>query len=442
MRLLFFLILIGPLAFAQTNNTQIDSLLRGYATLNKFNGTALVIQNGKRIYEKSFGYQDATSKKLNSKNSIYQIASLTKPFTALVILKLCEKNKISIHDPLSKFVPNYPKGDEITIQHLLTHTSGISDIYRNPKSFELEKGNEAIDNDKKISLFKDLPLDFTPGSKFSYSNSGYILLGIIIEKVTGMSYGKAVQDYIFNPLKMKNSGFNFTTLSNQNKTVGYSYLSPTRQITAQICNPFVSFSSGGLYSSADDLQKFYEALLDHKLLSEKSFEKATTPFLGGYGYGWFIDTIQDDRVINHGGNIEGSTSYFLMMPEKKICIILLNNITSTSLERIGNSIYSILSGKPFTVPQPKKELQLDEETMNSYVGRYEVSENDIITISKEGNSLFMTINNGDRKKMLADKKDSFFFNDDPTEVRFAMNKEGLTLKIRQGLSTKTADKVH
>jgi CubicO group peptidase (beta-lactamase class C family) len=290
-------------------------------------------------------------------------------------------------------------------------------------------------------FFKNEPLDFEPGTKFSYSNSGFDLLGIIIEKVTSSSYGEAVRHYIFSSLKMTNSGFDFPDLKNINKTTSYSYLSSTKQVEAKPWNSSLNFSSGGLYSTTEDLLKFYNGLIGFKIISKETFNQATTPFLGGYGYGWFIDEIHGDKVIDHGGNVEGATSYFLMMPELKICIILLNNITSTTLEKIGNSMYAALQNKPYRIPQPKKEIQLEESTLPKYTGIFEVSENYKIDISQEANKLFMKINNGDKIAMLAEKESVFFTSDDDIVLEFiSKNNKIVQLKMKQGLSTKIGDK--
>ncbi len=182
-------------------------------------------------------------------------------------------------------------------------------------------------------------------------------------------------------------------------------------------------------------------LIDFKIISKETFNLTTTPFLGGYGYGWFIDEIHGDRVINHGGNVEGATSYFLMMPEHKTCIILLNNITSTSLEKIGNSMYAALENKSYSIPQPKKEIQLEELTLLKYTGTYEVSENYKVAISKGAGKLFMKINNEDKIAMSAEKEGVFFTNDDDIVLEFISEANKIVqLKISQGLSTKVADK--
>ncbi len=155
-------------------------MIKGYISINKFNGSALVIRNGKKFYEKSYGYQNAETKKLITKHSIFPIDSLTKSFTALLVLKLAEENKLSVEDPISTYIPDYPKGNQIKIKYLLSNTGGIFGKFRNAKFYEM-------------AFFKNELLDFEPGTKFSYSNSGFDLLGIIVEKVTGSSYSVKIK---------------------------------------------------------------------------------------------------------------------------------------------------------------------------------------------------------------------------------------------------------
>jgi len=442
LRTIVLFLLTGLSVKAQSNREKIDGLLNAYVAIHQFNGSALIIQDGKKVYEKSLGYQNAAIKSHITSNSVFPIGSLTKPFTALLILKLAEENKLSINDPVGKYIPGYPRGNDIQIKHLLTHTAGLYDPFGNPKYLDAINTAHVFRPEEKMAFFKDEPLNFEPGSKFSYSNSGYDLLGIIIEKVTGLSYATALKRYIFGPLKMRHSGFNFQELKDKNKVTGYSYISSAKQVETKFWNRTLTYASGALYSTTDDLFNFYKGLRDFKIVSAKTFEQATTPHLSGYGYGWFIDTIYKDRVIDHGGNVAGATSYFLMMPEHKTCIILLNNITSTSLERIGNSMYAALQNKPYRVPQPKKEIEIAEQILQKYTGIYIVSETYKVEIIKEGNKLFMKVNSGNKIKLCAERKGVFFISDEDMTLEFiSKDNEIIELKIKQGLGTKVADKI-
>ncbi|KAF2514895.1 serine hydrolase domain-containing protein [Flavobacterium foetidum] len=440
---LFFIVFTTNLSNSQTQEVKIDSLLKAYGRLNKFNGTALVIEKRQKIYERSYGYSDKTQNKLISSQSVFPIGSLTKPFTALLILRLFDEHKISINEPVSNFVEDFPNGKEITVKHLLTHTSGLFESLDDPIYREQLYTTRQFSSKEKMLFFRDKPLEFTPGSKFSYSNSGYDLLGIIIEKISGMTYEKCLNKYILKPLKMTNTGLVYSAVKNEKKKVkGYTYLSKTKHKEAKFWNPYLSFSSGAMYSSLEDLQKFYNGLKNFKIVSKESFDAATTPFKEGYGYGWFIDKIGGDEIVDHGGNIEGFTSYFLMNLKNDICVILLNNITSQSLERIGNSIYKIVTNKPYVIPKPKEEIIVKPEILQNYTGEYEVSANYMAEITFAENSLFLQINKEGKLKLSAEKENLFFIKDEYITVEFNLNQNNIyELKIKEGLSTKTGDKI-
>lgn len=421
---------------------EIDHIIKAYADISKFNGTAFIHDQNKVIFERSYGWQDAEKKILNHNNTVYQIASLTKSFTALIIIKLSEEAKLSVKDPISKYIPDYPRGNDITIEHLLTHSSGIYEPLRNKEYFRLLHTREMIPKGMAISFFKDEPLDFEPGTKFLYTNSGYILLGTIIEKITGISYEDAVRKMILIPLKMTHTGFDYPALKSPYKTVPYSYISNTKQEKTEIWNPGLTGPAGQIYSTAEDLYLYYKGLRDNRIISKESFKKATTPYLSGYGYGWFIDDLYGKKLINHGGNIEGSTSYFAMLPDDDICIILLNNITSKKLEKAGNTILADLLDQPYELPQPKKEVTLPPSLLLKYTGNYQLPDNNRIHILNEKGQLYIQMDNGPKVRMHAEKENVFFLSDDDSEITFLLtNGEKDVIMINKGLSSKTAEKL-
>ncbi len=427
---------------AQIKPSRVDSLIKAYVAVNKFNGSALIMKSGTIFFEGEYGYQNVSSKQPVTKRSIFPIGSLSKSFTALVILKLAEENKLSVEDPIVRYIPGYPEGDRIRIRHLLTNSGGIYEKFRNPEFYSRLASGRPYSQDEKMAFFRDQPLDFEPGTQFSYSNSGFDLLGIIIENVTGASYADAMYRYIFKPLKMTGSGFDFPNLQNKNKVHPYSFISPSKYTPAGPWNASLTFSSGGLYSTVGDLHKFYDGLKNDKIISKKVFRQAVTPYLGGYGYGWFIDRIGGERVIDHGGNIEGATSYFLMNPELDICIILLNNITSTSLEKIGNTMYRAIRDKPYSLPKPKQEIQLEDSVLQKYTGVFKASEKYQVTVSKQSGQLFIRINDGEQIPFSAEKESVFYTNDADMVLEFIVTDNKVTqLKLIQGLSTKVADKL-
>lgn len=436
------LILVSTNLVAQNYEAKIDSLIQAYVKLNKFNGVALITKNGKKIFENTYGYSNKYKNILHTKDNIFLIGSLTKSFTASIIMKLVDEKKLSLDDTVTKFLPEYKIANHVTVKHLLSHTAGIYEIFRNPNYFKQAYDSKKFSTAEKLSFFNTQPLDFVPGSQFSYSNSGYILLGVIIEIITKDSYENALKRYILNPMKMTHTGYDYGQLKNEKqKVVGYSYLSKTRQLESKLWNPDLLFSSGALYSTTADIYKFYKGLTTYQLISKENLSAATSPYIGGYGYGWFIDSIANDKIINHGGNIDGFTSYLLFHPKTDICIILLNNITSSTLETIGNSIYKILTDKPYNLPKPKKEIQLNVDELTKYVGLYKVSEDYMMRVTVEKENLFLQINKEEKMKLSAESTKYFFIKDEDISLEF-ISKDGqiVELKLKQGLSTKYGEK--
>ena len=289
--------------FAQ-DVAKLDELLSTWSNQYKFNGSVLVSHKGKVLLDKGYGLRNAGDKTANDQNSIYQIGSITKQFTATVILKLQEEKKLNVADKLSKYFPGYPKGDSITIEHLLTHTSGIYS-YTNDPAFMQNEVTKPSNREKMMALFKDKPLNFSPGAQWDYSNSAYMLLGYIIEDVAKMPYEKAVRRYIFTPLGMTHSGFDFTHLSSKDKATGYFRLTKEKNEPAPIVDSSVSYSAGAIYSSTGDLYKWHQSLQNNSVIKKASKEKAQTPVMNKYGYGWAIDTVAGKKTFGHGGGIHG-----------------------------------------------------------------------------------------------------------------------------------------
>lgn len=424
-------------ASAQEIDKKIDVLIEKAVQLNRFNGSVLVCKNGKIIYEKAFGYQDAEKNIPNTLNTIYQIGSTTKEFTAAAILKLAEDNKLSLEDKLSKYFPDFKRGDEITIKHLLTHTSGIYEILRDHDA--VNTSTQPRSKEKMLSYFMNKPLDFNPGTQYSYCNSGYMLLGLIIEKVTGKSYEQVIKELILIPLAMKSSGFDFAALQSPNKAVGYTKYTKTVKEASTPWDSTATYSAGSLYSTVGDLYKWHNGMMKYKVYNNESLEKATTPFLEGYGLGCWIDTIYNKKVVSHGGNILGFTGYYGRIQEDDLCIILLNNIFNHQIETIGQSILAILYGMPYSYFD---EIKLTPEIVEKYVGDYDVNADYKVKISRIENQLFIQRNNQSPIEIFAYKENVFFQKDDDIRISF-QNENGVINKITiiEGLSTKKGDKI-
>ncbi len=397
----------------------------------------LVCKNGQVVYEKAFGYQDAAKKIPNTVNTVYQIKSTTKEFTAAIILKLAEQHQLSLDDKLSKYFPGFKRGNEISIKHLLTHTSGIYEILRDTTA--VKESTAPRSKERMLSFFKDKPLDFDPGTQYAYCNSGYMLLGLIIEQVTHQPYEKVVRALILKPLGMTHSGFDFAGLKSANKAIGYTKYTQTVKEVTTPWDSTATYSAGSLYSTVGDLYRWHKGVLNYKVYNKKSLAMATTPFLEGYGLGCWIDTIFDKKVVSHGGNILGFTGYYGRIQEEDVCIIILNNIFNHQIETIGQSILAILYNKPYNYFD---ELQLTPAVLDQYVGNYDVNTNYRVKIIRTGDQMFLKRNDQAVIPIYAYKKDVFFQKDDDIRIAFK-NEHGQASKIiiTEGLSTKRGDRI-
>jgi CubicO group peptidase (beta-lactamase class C family) len=408
--------------FSFAQGDKLDALIDAYAKLYKFNGSALVAKNGIILLNKGYGYRNATDKVANNEQTIFQLGSVTKQFTSAVILKLQEEKKLSVSDKLSKYFPGYPKGDSITIEQLLTHTSGIYN-YTNDGKFMANEVTKPANREMMMALFKDKPLDFSPGTSWSYSNSGYSLLGYIIEAVTKKPYEQAVRKYIFTPLKMTHSGFDFTHLKSNEKAIGYFKLNDKEKEEAPIVDSSVSFSAGAIYSTTGDLYLWHKALQKNNILSREQQEKAYTPVKNRYGYGWSIDSIEGKRRVSHGGGIHGFITTIARVPEDDICIVLLSNASNTTLGEISKSIFAILYGKEYELPKERTEIKLPEEKLKEYEGEYELNKDLHVVISLKDGALVATPTGQKTEILYAEKEDLLFVKSQDIQLEFTRNEK-------------------
>lgn len=336
---------------AKLNNKVIQfkliKYMNDYSKKNGFSGTILISKDDDILLNRGYGMANYDKKVANTPHTVFEIGSLTKQFTAAAILMLQENKLLSVQDPISKYVPDYPNGDKIKIYNLLTHTSGIPDYLNFVES--IETGKHTYTTEELINLFKNKPLDFDTGTSFKYSNSNYILLGYIIEKVSNMKYEDYMEKNILKPLELNETGFLSKKPQIKNKAVGYSIINI--EFNSYIPSPEVEdslpYSAGEIYSTDEDLYRWEKALFAGKLIKKESLNEMFTPHLSNYGYGWFIDkSAGGDKIISHNGNTIGFSSYVSKDVDKNcILIILSNKEGDESLKNIIDGVSQILEDK-------------------------------------------------------------------------------------------------
>ncbi|WP_297426665.1 serine hydrolase [Clostridium sp.] len=306
--------------------SKIIDYIDNYSKENEFSGAILVAQGSNIILDRAFGMADYNNNIENTTQTVFKIASITKQFTATAILMLQEKKLLNVEDSLDKYIPDYPNGDKIKIYNLLNHTSGVHDYVESAKS--VESGEHAYNLEELIELFKNEPLDFETGTEFGYSNSNYILLGYIIEKVSKMKYEAYIKENILKPLDLSNTGFLSDKAAVKNKAIGYYTIDKNNNEYEKAIDtegPIIA-SAGEIYSTAEDLYRWEEALFSEKIINKESLKEMFTPGLTSYGFGWSIDeSSEGNKIVSHGGNLPGYTSYVGRNLNKKYLIIILSN---------------------------------------------------------------------------------------------------------------------
>jgi len=347
--------------YAQDKISEIDKFIHIYHDYGRFNGTVLVAEGGKVIYKKGFGPANIEWNIQNKPDTKFRIGSITKQFTSMLILQLLEQGKIELDGKLSDYLPYYRKdtGEKVTIHHLLTHTSGIPSYTSMPNFFE-EVSRDPYPVDEFVKKYCSGDLEFEPGSKFVYNNSGYFLLGAIIEKITGKKYEEMLKERILDPLGMKNTGYDHHNTIIPGRAAGYSTTFDGYE-NAPYLDMSLPYSAGSLYSSVEDLYLWDQALYTEKLLSKKMksllFKPHVSAMGGSYGYGWSVREVSfpksKEKVISisHGGGINGFNTLIERLVDHKHLIVLFNNTGGAPLAEMSTGIRNILYGHPYNLPK-------------------------------------------------------------------------------------------
>lgn len=433
--------LFANLTFAQQRDdkqltAEFDKMLSGQFKTNEPGVTVLVARKGQIIYKKAFGMANLEYNIPMQVDNIFRIGSITKQFTAVAILQLMEQGKLNLQDEITKFIRDYPvHGHKITIEHLLTHTSGIQS-YTDMKDFE-EKMTLDLKPSEVIAYFKNQPMKFAPGTQFQYNNSGYFLLGYIIEKVSGKPYQQYVEDNFFKPLGMSNSLYGSDSKIVKNRAGAYD-----KDSTGVINAPFMSmtqpYAAGSIQSTVEDLFKWHQAVHSYKMVKKESLDKAFTKYkltVGretDYGYGWFLLNIQGSPTIEHGGGINGFLTQSIYLPKEDVFVAVFSNCNCNPPGTIGAKIAAHTIGKPY---EEYKEIPLENTVLQGYTGVYENERGEQRFITVAENQLYSQLDGATKSKIKAYQKDNFFFENFMATIEFSRNKKGevekLTVKSRQ-----------
>lgn len=347
-----------PSLLAQDHAARIDATLQRFHETRNFNGSVLVAEAGEVILKKGLGYANMEWRVPNTPDTKFRVGSVTKQFTAILILQLVEEGLVDLDGRITDYVPDYPRpqGDLVTIHHLLNHTSGIPS-YTGLPGFMEENTRDPFVPDSLVAIVSGMPLEFEVGTEYRYNNSGYFILGLIIERVTGNPYHVVLRERLLDPLGLRDTGYDHTREIQDNAAFGYS-----RTLTGYEVAPYlhssVPYAAGMMYSTVEDLYRWDRAIAsrDDRILEDSgSWERMFTPGLSDYGYGWIIREVQmeDDgptvSIIQHGGGIFGFATAFRRFPDEGNTVIVMDNTTEDA-GAVAAAITRILYDVPVDLP--------------------------------------------------------------------------------------------
>lgn len=413
----------------------IDRYLTAWAEMGRFSGNVLLAKNGKIVFRKSYGMANLDQGVPNRQDTVFRIGSMTKPFTALAVLQLEERGLLKLEDPLVGYLPETPGAwRAVTLHHLLTHTSGVPDI---SKVSAYHDYGDPLRIERALETLADAPLQFEPGSRFAYSNSGYMLLGRVIEKVSGKKYEEYLVENVFRPSGMVNSGLGRAGLALKHGAAGY-VVGDGKLVNAIDDDMMGPFSAGGLYSTVDDLLRFDQALYTEKLLKRAAIEKAMAPQVrcvfpppfddpnAFYSHGWVVSNVGGHKSVSHGGWVSGFISEFTRYPDDRSVMIVLGNIEAPHMAVITRKVNRILWGGSYELPHRRTAMKLEARTLEPVAGRYEIAPGMalVFTLGKDGRMFVNQEGQPVRLEVQAESESSFFIVDLPTTISFERDPAG------------------
>ena len=411
----FFLLAVTALAAVsptngrcQSTEKNLDAYMSARESLGQFSGAVLVSRNGRIILAKGYGYADIAKKTRNTPDTRFRAASITKQFTAMAILQLREAGRLSLDDSICRWIDRCPEAwKPVTIAHLIHHSSGIPDY---EEALELGSDRyaqftrEAHNADMILDSARLKPLDFPAGSKFHYSNTGYILLAQIIEKASVMKFAEYMKKKIFEPVGMQSTGIFLSGDDVPRQATGYEGAAEPPPLTRSVAGiPFLQSGArpvpridmsgihgdGGMYTTVTDLNKWADALFSERVIPRRLLDEYMTPGLGnrdsvaadGYAFGWIIDKSEGMRTQYHTGLVPGFVSRIERYPDSGVVVIVMSNAEFFRVSRIARDLAAVTMGRPYDVPRSHRVVALDSAAARASLGKYVLETGDTATVS-------------------------------------------------------------
>jgi CubicO group peptidase (beta-lactamase class C family) len=416
------------LSFAATSSAQAPAAIdlarieQAIQSHKDFMGTVLLARGNDVLFNKGYGSANLEWAVPNAPTVKFRLGSVTKQFTAASILLLQERGKLNINDLVKKYIPDAPAAwDKVTIFHLLTHTSGIASFTGFPDYASSE--GTPTNPEKLVGRFRDKPLEFEPGEKWNYSNSGYVLLGYLLEKISGQTYSDFVQQNIFKPLAMNDSGYDSNSEIIPRRASGY-VPGPHGPHNAGYIHMSIPFSAGSLYSTTEDLLRWEQGLFGGKILTPASLQRMITPFKSDYALGVGVQTENGRQKISHGGGIEGFNTFLAYYPADKLTVVVLSNINGSAPDDIASKLAAIAHGEKVVLSTERKEVTVSPKLLADYVGAYQLAPSVSMDITLEGGQLITRLTGQGKVPLFAESDTKFFPKVVDAEIEFFRDDKG------------------
>ena len=426
--LILIILLVNTHIQAQDISKLVNDYTNSYVKTGDFSGCILITKNYNILFEGCFGFANQSFQVPNEINTKFKIGSVSKQFTAAAILILEQQGLLKTTDTLSKFFPNHSNAERITIHQLLTHTSGITDIYNVPDFNKLSSQKKTISDLTKLVL--DSELQFEPGTQYQYSNGGYAILAEVIEKISGSAYQDYLNEYIFQPLRMTATGHNRYNDVIPNLAIGYDPSEYSNVKITDFLDPELLKGSGSLYSTVQDLQLWVESIKNRSLMNKESYEKLLKNYGNNYGYGISLYKSFEEPVFGHDGRVNGYIADYLHYIESDITVIILGNIQTGVADFFRRDIAAIVFKKEYKsrakrIP-PEDDAKIDKQKI---IGTYAFGPNFKVYVEEIEGSIQARANEGGYSELILLEDKRFFSRTLYSYIEFKEDDQGKTNKM-------------
>ncbi len=409
----------------ESDTAEYDRYVDRAADIWQFQGSYLVARGDSIVVRGSRGPASVTENRLNAPATGFLIGSMTKSFTAVAVLQLAEQGLIDLDENITAYISDYPTTEEnpITVHDLLCHRSGIPDVVNN-REFVARLGDSLAPREI-VAYFRDQPLDFRPGTRYAYSSSNYILLGLIIEATSGLPWEDYIQRYICRPAGLENTGVFYDYSVRDDFARGYIPDMTGSLMLGPTIHPSIGYAAGALASTVDDLYRFNLALSDTTLLTPYSVEQMLTPHSPTYGYGWLVDDFGGHRLAAHGGGVPGFVSIMQRWLDDSVFVVVLSNNVAVPAHAVANGLAAIALGEPYELPRKKNPIPMTTQQLREYEGDYKLGDGEYRHVRVGEGKLLARRSSGPALELLPEDTDRFYFaRDHHTTLAFLRDPNG------------------